>query len=193
MIDVTTNPTGREKGSQTTVQKIQLRQNAAMRACLGIRREDRVGTEQLLKKTGLAGIEELSTRASCMLSWRWFADKGDLQDIVAPRLQLQNHRLVPRSDTSGRIIQDTVFQSFAKKGATLFNAVGESIRDAGKSAAKLLIPSEYKHILKRVQDSVQWFTVAGCQLTPHIFTLLWYKGIFGKTRWTGAREKDIFP
>jgi hypothetical protein len=37
IIDVTTNPTGREKGSQTTVQKIQLRQNAAMRACLGFK------------------------------------------------------------------------------------------------------------------------------------------------------------
>jgi hypothetical protein len=122
---------------------------------LGLQGEDCVGTEQFLKKTGLAGIEELSTRASCMLSWRCFAEKGDLQDIVAPRLQLQNHGLATRSATSGRIRQDTVFESFAKKGATLFNAFGENIRNAGKSAAKILIRSEYKQILKRVQDSVQ--------------------------------------
>jgi hypothetical protein len=84
-----------------------------------------VGTEQLLKQTGLAGIEE----------------------------QLQNHGLATRSATPGKIRQDTVFESFAKKGATLFNAFGENIRNAGKSAAKIHIRSKDSYPEKVQSDS----------------------------------------
>jgi hypothetical protein len=62
--------------------------------------------------------------------------------------------LATRSDTSERIRKDTVFERFVKKGATLFNALGEKIQNAGKSAAKIHIRNEYKQIRKRVQEDV---------------------------------------
>jgi hypothetical protein len=57
-------------------------------------------------------------------------------------------------ETSGRIRQDTVFESFVKKGTTLFNALGENIQNAGKSAARIHIRNKYQQIMKRVQENV---------------------------------------
>jgi hypothetical protein len=127
MMDVFTDPTGHEKGSSRKesgiIHRLQVRQNEALRTCLRIGREEQVGSEKLLKKAKIPSIAELSVRSNCMMAWRSFAEQGDMKELAIPCVKLQSYGRNTRSAATGKIIQGTVFPSFVKKGALIFNTL----------------------------------------------------------------------
>jgi hypothetical protein len=135
IINVYTDPTGLERRAGI-MQQLQRRQNEAIMICMRIGREEHVGSETLLAKSGMPSINELSVRSNSMMDWRTFAENGDLLDLAAPRLRLQAHVHKTRSATSGKLVQDTKYYGFIKKGAIMiFNCMSEEIKNGSKSVA----------------------------------------------------------
>jgi hypothetical protein len=64
MIDVFADPTGREVGNQSKgggiVHILQVKQNKAIRAVMGINPKECIGKEELLKCSKLTGLDEMS-------------------------------------------------------------------------------------------------------------------------------------
>jgi hypothetical protein len=116
MLDVISDPTGGETGTAREmggiVHRLQVKQNKALRAVLGIKSEDKIGEEKLLKRTKIPGIRELSCRLNYMLAWRVFSPFGDLQDLADGRLHHHEHDHGTRSSKRGDILQQTKFPSF---------------------------------------------------------------------------------
>lgn len=144
MLDVITDPTGGETGTARELggilHRLQVKQNKALRAILGIKAEDKIGEEQLLRRTGIAGIRELSRRLNYMLAWRVFSPFGDLQDLADGKLKHHEHTHTTRASTRGDIVQQTNFPSFVKKCAVMYNEVSHLTKHAkSKAAAKALI------------------------------------------------------
>jgi hypothetical protein len=54
-----------------------MKQNNAIRTALGVKREDHVGTDRLLRRSGLPGMVEMSTRANCTMAWQMISENGD--------------------------------------------------------------------------------------------------------------------
>jgi hypothetical protein len=139
MLDVISDPTGEETGSGTggTVHRLQIKQNKGLRAIFGIRSEDQVGEQELLKRAKVLGIRELSNRLNYMLAWRIFSPFGDLQDLASDRLNNHEHEHRTRSAASGDKVQQTAFPSFIKKCATIFIEIRQITLSAkSKCAAK---------------------------------------------------------
>jgi hypothetical protein len=139
MLDVISDPTGEETGSGTggTVHCLQIKQNKALCAFFGIRSEDRVGEQELLKRAKVPGIRELSNRLNYVLVWQIFSPFKDLQDLASDRLKHHEHEHGTRSATSGDVVQQTAFPSFITKCATMFNKICQITLSAkSKCAAK---------------------------------------------------------
>jgi hypothetical protein len=88
MIDMLADPTGREVGNQCKgsgiVHRLQVKQNKAIRA--GINPKECIGKEELLKRSQLTGLDEMSLCANYMLAWQLFSPQGDLADLREGRL-----------------------------------------------------------------------------------------------------------
>jgi hypothetical protein len=72
MIDVFADPTGREVVNQSKgggiVHRLQVKQNKAIRAVMGINPKECIGKKELLKCSKLTGLDEMSLRANYMLA-----------------------------------------------------------------------------------------------------------------------------
>jgi hypothetical protein len=78
-------------------------------------------------RSGVIRVKEMSIRANCMITWRLFAQYGDLQDLAGPQLQLQEYKYPTRAATAGVLSQETEFANFIKKGAAIYNLMGKEI------------------------------------------------------------------
>jgi hypothetical protein len=95
MIDVFADPTGQEVGNRSKgggiVHRLQVKQNKAIWAVMGINPKECIGKEELLKRSKLTGLDEMSLPANYMLAWRLFSPHGDLADLRDGRLQQHQH------------------------------------------------------------------------------------------------------
>jgi hypothetical protein len=62
-----------------------------------------------------------------------------MKELAIPCVKLQSHQRNIRSAAAGKIIQETVFPSFVKKGALIFNTLPECVRNGSKLCAKAAI------------------------------------------------------
>jgi hypothetical protein len=144
MIDVFADPTGREVGNRSKgggiVHRLQVKQNKAIRAVMGINPKECIGKEELLKCSKLTGLDEMSLRANYMLAWRLFSPQGDLADLREGRLRQHRHDHSTRSVISGVVTQQATYDSFIKKSAVIFNQIREETKLCpSKNAAKVVI------------------------------------------------------
>jgi hypothetical protein len=72
MIDMFADPTGQEVGNQSKgggiVHRLQVKQNKAIRAVMGINPKECIGEEELHKRSKLTGLDEMSLCANYMLA-----------------------------------------------------------------------------------------------------------------------------
>jgi hypothetical protein len=82
-----------------------------------------------------------------MTAWRSFAEQGDMKELAIPRVKLQSHGRNTWSAAAGKIIQETAFPSFVKKGALLFNTLSECVRNGSKLCAKAAIKKVWYNVI----------------------------------------------
>ena len=84
------------------------------------------------------------------------APGSDLKDLATPRLNLREYRRDTRAATAGELQQETVFNSFVKQSATLYNLLPDSVKIApNKMAAKAAIAKQTEGITQRVNNHRQ--------------------------------------
>jgi hypothetical protein len=67
MLDVFSDVTGQERGSESSLHKLQMQYNNAIRMELGIKREDHIVTLERHHRSCLPSMNELSLRANCVM------------------------------------------------------------------------------------------------------------------------------
>jgi hypothetical protein len=145
LLDILSDSTGDKPGSETSVEKLQVKLNDAIRCVLKIPKKNHVGRCKLHARTGLPCIKDLAIRAECSMAWRLLADEGNMRDIAEPQLRLQEHGYSTRSQ--GKLVQEDKYPSFIKKIAKLFNLFDEKLkRSDNKEQAKKYIRSSLQII-----------------------------------------------
>jgi hypothetical protein len=122
MIYMFADPTG------SIVHRLQVKQNKAIRAVMGINPKECIGKEELLKRSKLTGLDEMSLHANYMLAWRLFSPQGDLADLREGRLRQHQHDHSTRSVISGVVTQQATYDSLIKKSAVIFNRIREETK-----------------------------------------------------------------
>jgi hypothetical protein len=110
------------------VHRLQVKQNKAIRAVMGINPKECIGKKELLKCSKLTGRDEMSIRANYMLAWRLLSPQGDLADLREGRLRQHQHDHSTRSLISGVVTQQATYDSFIKKSAVIFNQIREETK-----------------------------------------------------------------
>jgi hypothetical protein len=116
-IDVFADPTGQEVGNQRKsgggiVHRLQVKQNKAIQAVMGINPKECIGKEELLERSKLTGLDEMSLHANYMIAWQLFSPQGNLADLREGRLRQHQHDHSTRSVISGVVTQQATYDSF---------------------------------------------------------------------------------
>jgi hypothetical protein len=103
MLDVFSDVTGQERSFESSLHKLQMRYNNEIRMALSIKREDHVGTLELLHRSGLSSINDLSVRANCVMAWRVLSEFGDTQEMAIHRLNPHKFGRDTRAAAGGKM------------------------------------------------------------------------------------------
>jgi hypothetical protein len=98
---------GATKDFGGTLYRLEMRQNAALRAAMRISPKEHRGTEYLCQKAGMPTMRDVAVQAAVTLAFRTMAPGGDLGDLTSSRLKLHVFTRQTRAATSGEIQQET--------------------------------------------------------------------------------------
>lgn len=101
--------------------KLQVRQNAVLRAAMRISAKDLCGTEYLCSKAGMPTMWNLLVQSASSFAFRTMAPRGDHKELATPILKLHEYKMQTRAATLDDIQQETDNMSFVKQGATISN------------------------------------------------------------------------
>jgi hypothetical protein len=153
MLHVVSDVTGQERSSESSLHKLQMRYKDSIRTALNIKREDHVGTLELLRQSCLPSMNDLSVRANCVMAWRVLSEFGDTQEIATDRLNPHKFARDTRAAAAGKMCSYNRFSSFVSKSTLLFNLKSDTInikKLKSKEAAKMTIKKNCDKIWSRL-------------------------------------------
>jgi len=123
------------KTNSTALTHLQVLQNDAARAALGVRRSDKISQAELLKRTGQMNVSDLALRATMVQAWSALGDDGCGE--MSERVECSRGQRATRQKTSNTIPPQTNQDTLLSRICLAWNSLPDEIKkETDKEAAK---------------------------------------------------------
>jgi len=123
------------------MQKVQVALNDVMRLLCGVRRRDKLRTEELLRRTEMLSINQMAAQCTLLTTWKIMRGQCPALESLA---QIRTSTRATRSQGKGDLLMPmgnrTLTNGFRYQAAKIWNAAPVNVRNAASiSTAKKLI------------------------------------------------------
>jgi len=114
---------------------LQVLQNDAARAALGVRRGDKISQAELLERTGQRNVADLALRATMVQAWSALGNDG--QGEITGRIERSKGQRATRQKTNNTIPPQTNQNTLLSRICLAWNSLPDEVkRETDKEAAK---------------------------------------------------------